>query len=496
MEQVVLHAPDDAAESRNVAAEYAVQVHAAQLVRDADGGAEDFHEQPMVPRILPEFFVDERDVGADQADGFGAHSAQFGMLLQQHEQFEQRRREPRKHLRVRDLEVVAADLKARIDGHRRRALRQNRLAEQLQQHFIEQADVHHGAIVFLHQLLDREREAGILVAEQFRELDLIVKKQPVLAPARQHVQPEAHLPQERLANLELAQLLARKKAVRHQFIKGVGAEMALRHPADGLDVAQPAGTGFHIRFEIVGRIEIAMMALGLLLDLGFEEIERGPQSIRRQRATHAGEQGLRSGEQARLEQGGGDADVGQAFALAIIDRAHAVSHLEADVPEKRQEFLDVRLPVGRIAFRQEHHDVDIGARVQLTAAVTAHRDQRQILGEFSGIPDPCGTQRDIDQARAITHQFLDGFVRDEALFQQFGAAVEHLAEHPGGELAVFERKGGVRQVRPVRGVLQDPAARAHDAAVAAAEAASAPRVSTSNPSSVTSTVCSHCADRD
>ncbi len=41
VEQVVLHAPDDAAEGRDVAAEHAVQVHAAQLVRDAERRAQD-----------------------------------------------------------------------------------------------------------------------------------------------------------------------------------------------------------------------------------------------------------------------------------------------------------------------------------------------------------------------------------------------------------------------------------------------------------------------
>ena len=123
-------------------------------------------------------------------------------------------------------------------GMRRRALRQDRLAKQLQQHFVQQAHVHDRAVVLLHQLLDRQREARVLVAEQFRELDLIIEQQPVLAPPGEHVQPEAHLPEERLAGLELAQFLAGEEAVRHQLIEGVGAEMPLRHPADGLDVAQ------------------------------------------------------------------------------------------------------------------------------------------------------------------------------------------------------------------------------------------------------------------
>ncbi len=137
VEQVVLHAPDHAPERGDIAAEHAVEIHAAQLVRDADRCAQDLHEQAMVARVLPEFLVDERDVRADQADRLGAHAAQLRVLLQEHEQLQQRRRIAREHLRVRDFQVIVADLKARIDGHRRPALRQDRLAKELQQHFVQ-----------------------------------------------------------------------------------------------------------------------------------------------------------------------------------------------------------------------------------------------------------------------------------------------------------------------------------------------------------------------
>ncbi len=62
--------------------------------------------------------------------------------------------------------------------------------------------------------------------------------------------------------------------MRHQLIERIGSEMALRHPADGLDVAQAARARFDVRFEVVGGVEVAVMPLGLLLDLGFEEILR------------------------------------------------------------------------------------------------------------------------------------------------------------------------------------------------------------------------------
>ena len=312
-----------------------------------------------MPWILAEFLVDEPDVRADETDGFSAHAAQLGMLLQEHEHLEQGRWVAREDFLMRHFQVIVAGLEARVDRQRRAALRQDGLAKQLQQHFVHQADVHDGAIVFLHQLFDGQREAGVLVAEHFRQLDLIVEEQPVLAPPGQRVQPEAHLPEKGLARLELAQFIAGEEAVGDQLVESVGAEVALRHPADGLNVAQAPGARFDVGLEVVRGVEVAVMALGLFLDLGFEEVLRGPEAVGRQRAAHAGEQRFRARQQARLEQGGRDADIGHALALAVVDGAHAVANLETDIPEKRQKFFDVRLPIGGVALRQQHHDVDI-----------------------------------------------------------------------------------------------------------------------------------------
>ena len=75
VEQVVLHAADHAAERRDVTTEHAVQVHAAQLVRDAGRRAQQLEEQPVVARVLPELLVDEPEVAAQQADRRRAHAA-------------------------------------------------------------------------------------------------------------------------------------------------------------------------------------------------------------------------------------------------------------------------------------------------------------------------------------------------------------------------------------------------------------------------------------
>jgi hypothetical protein len=60
--------------------------------------------------------------------------------------------------------------------------------------------------------------------------------------------------------------------VSHQLIESVRAEVPLRDPTDGLNIAQAARARFDVGFEVVRRIEIAMVPLGLLSGLSLEEI--------------------------------------------------------------------------------------------------------------------------------------------------------------------------------------------------------------------------------
>jgi hypothetical protein len=119
VEQVVLHAADHAPEGRDVAAQHAVVVHAPQLVRHAARGAQDLQKQAVVARILAELLVDQPQIARHGADGAGAHAADLRILLQQHEQLEQRRGQAREHVLIDRLEIVVAHLKARIERLRR-----------------------------------------------------------------------------------------------------------------------------------------------------------------------------------------------------------------------------------------------------------------------------------------------------------------------------------------------------------------------------------------
>src|SRR5690606_8099753 len=117
------------------------------------------------------------------------------------------------------------------------------------------------------------------------------------------------------------------------------------------------------------------------------------------------------------------------------------------------------------------------------------RDQRELRRRLAEVHAPGAHQRDVDQPGAVAHQVLDRLVGLETLPELAVAGLERIAELPDG---VRARPGaGLRQRRArvgeggrrlvARGAQMWP---------------SAPSVSTSWPSSVTSRVCSHWADRE
>ena len=115
VEEVVLHLPDDAPERRQVMSEDAVQVHPAQLVRDAARFAEDLDEAGAILRIAAEAGIDPAAVAPERAQRPRRHALQFRMALQREKRVEHRGRAPLEQRLVADVEQL-------VDGeevHRR-----------------------------------------------------------------------------------------------------------------------------------------------------------------------------------------------------------------------------------------------------------------------------------------------------------------------------------------------------------------------------------------
>ncbi len=137
-------------------------------------------------------------VFANQPNGAGTDTLELRILLQDMEYLQQRERPLLEDARVGDLEIAAAALKAFADGLWRSDLivQQDRLLEQLHQHLVEPIQLHHGAIILLHELLDGQVVAVVRKAEFVRQRALVVEQQPVFAAAGEAVQGEADAPEQ------------------------------------------------------------------------------------------------------------------------------------------------------------------------------------------------------------------------------------------------------------------------------------------------------------
>ena len=497
VEEVVLHLPLDLAEGGQIGAEHPVAVHAPQLVRDAARLAQQLHEQAARAQVRAEALVDEVQVLADQAYGRGAHAGELRVLGEQQEDLEQGEGMAAEDAGVARLDEAVAHLEAPPERCRRARLAavQDLLLEVLEQHLVEAREGLHRAVVAFHELLDGEVGVVVAVAEAPRQLGLVVEEQAVLAPAREQVQADADAPQQRLALGELAVLALGEEAVGDQLVQVPGAVVALGHPADHLDVAQPARALLDVGLELVGGVVEAVVARLLLAPLGGEEGLAGPDPLRPGRLAHGAVEGLVAGERARLHQVGGHRDVARRLLHALGHRAHAVADVEAQVPQQRPEALHGRAPVrATVVLGHEDHEVHVGARHELAAAVAAHGDEGEAPGVRAEAPPPQGAQELVHLPRAAVDELRGG-----------GAGLEG-----GAQGLVHGGEGGARRFRLGKaareGLLQHRQGRgqvpgacgggaAHGRGGSQISPSSARSVRTSQPSSVTSTVCSHCAER-
>ena len=92
-----------------------------------------------------------------------------------------------------------------------------------------------------------------------------------------------------------------------------------------------------------------------------------------------------------------------------------MTDLEPDVPEGCNKRGEIVLGAVREFVRQQQHDIDVRAGMQLATAVAAHGDQCR-PGGFHVLA-PQVDQDLIDQARAVPHQRDHGFPVDETLPQ-------------------------------------------------------------------------------
>ncbi len=95
---------------------------------------------------------------------------------------------------------------------------------------------------------------------------------------------------------------------------------------------------------------------------------------------HLVEQALVAGQEARLERCRPDRHVGLGHADAIVDRAHGMTDLLAEVPQNVEDVLGDLLAPGRLLVGQDEQQIDVRTGRQRGAAIAAHGSQRHRLG--------------------------------------------------------------------------------------------------------------------
>ena len=279
----------------------------------------------------------------------------------------------------------------------------------------------------------------------------------------------ASLPEKVLAVAQAPKLLLGQEAVIEQIAEPrprafVRAEVAPGDPGDGLDVAEPARSLLHVRFEVVARIAVAQMPLPLLALLGAKELAGGPHARRLDRRAHLVEQIVRPGQAPGLDQVGDHGEIAAGFRGALPDAADRVANLETEVPGHGDERFDslVREPAlerRRTLRADQHQEVDVRGRVQLSPAIAADRDQGGVTVQAEMVP--CSPQCVVHRGRPL---------RDELAGRRPG-----IESRPDLDAAALERRpqagDGGNQGRALSSWVR-----------------------TSQPSGVTRIVCSHWAE--
>ena len=220
------------------------------------------------------------------------------------------------------------------------------------------------------------------------------------------------------------------------------------------------------------------MAGYLLFPLGPEKLVARPDMLRTDRFMHLHPQRCRAHDQSGLHQRGTNGDIPLRGLRALGHGPHRVPDLQLDIPQQGHELLygGVVL-VG--ALIDKDHQVDIRMRVQFAATVAADREEGDaLLAPVEARPQVL--HQFVDETGPQVQELVDIPAGPELVIQPFIGVAAGLAQVGGG---ITGRFGGSRQVlQQLRRALGHP------------KFSSLRAVRTSQPWSVTASVCSHWAE--
>ena len=145
---------------------------------------------------------------------------------------------------------------------------------------------------------------------------------------------------------------------------------------------------------------VTHVALFLLEALGFGELLGIELAL--EFALELAEELALADDQARFEQARLDGHILRRELNAFGDRSHAVSDIEADVPQQADELLELLGQRGIGRLRQQDQQIDIGIGEKLAAAIAANCDERGIGRHCNVLPT--GFERVVDELAMLAQQ--------------------------------------------------------------------------------------------
>ena len=216
---------------------------------------------------------------------------------------------------------------------------------------------------------------------------------------------DPHQPEEILGPAELAQLGAAEQPLVDQLGDSLYLIGVFADPVERVQVAQAALALLQVRLDDIAAVAHALVPLFALDELfGGEGLCRAGDDFLAEPRRRLLVQRLVAPDEARLQQGGANRQIGLGHPHHVIQRARRMADLQPEIPQDVEHRLDDLLtPAGLLPRRQEQQ-VDVRIGRHLAAPVTADRNQRQPFrrGAVGG-----GIQAGGDRVEQQAQQLID-----------------------------------------------------------------------------------------
>ena len=472
MIHVELHHGDDAAEIGDEAAEHARLVHAAQIEFGIVARGQDPDEQRVGVDVGAQRPVDQPQRAAHQLERLGMVFEPVAVGEMEHA--DQIDRIAREDMLIGDVDALAVDHEVLDAPDRRRPAREGQRLDQARQgrRVLDFLLLQRGAEdprqvahilcdqeIVLHEALDVLEPGMGLVAEPLGEVALDVEGQPFLGLAGQEMQVAPHRPQKVLALDEEGMVPAREDAHLDQFVAPADPVDIFGDPEQRLQIPQAALAVLDVRLDHEARLAHALVARVALGKLGLDELRGRPGDDVPVEALHQFvEQGPVAGQEARFEDGRRNGDVGLRQPDAIVDPARGVTDLQPHVPQHVEHVFGQLLAERGLLVGQDEQKVDVRARRQRAAPVTADGGQRDAfalrqvgdlehMGQREVVDRPDDRVLQVGEAPRAAMALAVG---EEPALGLGAALAQHALEmrqHPGprARAVAAGRKGGQRR---------------------------------------------------